>query len=238
MKQTVVAIHQPNFFPWLGYFDKIARCDRFIFLDHVQLPGGGGSWVNRVKLIIAGEPKWATAPVIRESLEQTIAQTKFDDRVPWRRKLQATILSSYGKAAHFDEAFDLLRPLIESRHECVADYNIEVVTRIAGALGINTRKMGKSSDMDPRGAATELLLDLTLKAGGDAYLRGGGASGYHDDDVLQAGGIEPLVQLFEHPVYEQRGSSGAFVPGLSIIDALMNVGIERTASLLHREEGS
>ena len=61
----VVAIHQPNFFPWLGYFDKIARSDVFIFLDDVQFPKTGGVWSNRVKILIGGEARWSTAPIDR-----------------------------------------------------------------------------------------------------------------------------------------------------------------------------
>ena len=62
----LVAIHQPNFFPWLGYFDKIRRADFFILLDDVQYPKtGAGSWSNRVKVMINGEGRWLTAPVDR-----------------------------------------------------------------------------------------------------------------------------------------------------------------------------
>ncbi len=60
---SVIAIHQPNFFPWLGYFDKIARCETFILLDHVQIQKTGGTWSNRVKLLWAGKARWGTAPV-------------------------------------------------------------------------------------------------------------------------------------------------------------------------------
>ena len=62
----VVAIHQPNFFPWLGFFDKIARADVFVLMDNVQFPRTStGTWVNRVKLLVAGRERWATAPVVR-----------------------------------------------------------------------------------------------------------------------------------------------------------------------------
>jgi len=61
----VVAIHQPNFLPWLGYFDKLARADTFVLLDSVQFPKRNGTWMNRVKLLVGGEPGWITVPIVR-----------------------------------------------------------------------------------------------------------------------------------------------------------------------------
>jgi hypothetical protein len=69
------AIHQPNFFPWLGYFDKINRADVFVFLDQVAYPKSGssmGSWCNRVKINIAGVASWISCPVVREHGPQSI----------------------------------------------------------------------------------------------------------------------------------------------------------------------
>src|ERR1700730_2689424 len=56
--ERVVAIHQPNFLPWLGYFDKLARCDMFVLLDSVQFPKRNGTWMNRVKVLVGGEAAW------------------------------------------------------------------------------------------------------------------------------------------------------------------------------------
>ena len=60
--ERVVAIHQPNFLPWLGYFDKLARCDVFVLLDSVQFPKKSGTWMNRVQVLVSGEPAWITVP--------------------------------------------------------------------------------------------------------------------------------------------------------------------------------
>src|SRR5256885_16256985 len=65
-RRTLVAIHQPNFFPWLAYFDKIARADIFVFLDDVQYEKTGGTWSNRVRLLISGQAAWATMPIRRD----------------------------------------------------------------------------------------------------------------------------------------------------------------------------
>jgi hypothetical protein len=72
---ALVTIHQPNFFPWLGYFDKIRQSDIFIFLDAVDYPragsGGMGSGVNRVRVAIQGEARWVTCPLRRFAMGLT-----------------------------------------------------------------------------------------------------------------------------------------------------------------------
>ena len=88
----VVAIHQPTFFPWLGYFNKIARCDQFVVLDSVQFPKKGGTWSNRVKLLLNGQAGWVTMPVERNYHGvRSYAEMCIDNGTPWRDKLVQTI---------------------------------------------------------------------------------------------------------------------------------------------------
>ena len=70
--RKVVAIHQPNFFPWLGFFDKIARSDVFILMDNVQFPKNRGTWSNRVQLATDRQAAWVTIPVGRSFRERRI----------------------------------------------------------------------------------------------------------------------------------------------------------------------
>ena len=83
--ERIVAIHQPNFFPWLGYFDKIARANVFVILDSVQFPKKQGNWMNRVRVLVHGKPHWLTVPVdrtfhgVRSVREMQIASDS-----PWR----------------------------------------------------------------------------------------------------------------------------------------------------------
>ena len=113
--RRVVAIHQPNCFPWLGYFDKLARADTFVLLDGVQFArrhGGGGNWVNRVRVLVAGVASWITAPVKRANIPlQSIVELEIADEMPWRTQLLRTLKVQYARAPHFAEAMDLIAPL-------------------------------------------------------------------------------------------------------------------------------
>ncbi|HRJ70657.1 MAG TPA: WbqC family protein [Terrimicrobiaceae bacterium] len=228
----VVAIHQPNFFPWLGYFDKIARADVFIALDDVQISKTGGGWCNRVKLFIAGEPRWVTAPLQRNySGVRAIREIAFDDRKPWRENLLKTLRANYARAPHFNEASALLHPLILNECPDLAGYNLNAIRGIATALSISPEKIRLASELTSTGTATERLIELTKGVGGNAYMCGGGAGGYQEDALFEAAQIGLIYQNFAVKSYPQFWE-GAFVAGLSIIDALMHLGVAATADFL------
>jgi hypothetical protein len=232
---TVVAIHQPNFLPWLGWFDKLARADVFVLLDHVQFPRTSrGTYVNRVKLLIGGKEAWATAPIVRASgSTQRIDEVRVDDTQPWREKLVRTVEHNYRRAAAFDEVFPLVREILEQPIERLAELNEHGVRRIARALGLDESRFVRSSSVNPSSRATDLLIELTKAVGGTTYLAGSLAgSTYQEDEKFADAGIELRYQRFEHPEYPQPVEP--FVPGLSIVDALMNVGPEGTGALLSK----
>ncbi|MEQ8612613.1 MAG: WbqC family protein [Gammaproteobacteria bacterium] len=229
---TVVAIHQPNFFPWLGYFDKLIRSDVFIFLDDVQLQKTGGTWSNRVKLLISGEAKWVTGAIDRNYKGvRNINDMHFLKNSPWKEKMQKSINVNYANHPYYAETMEYIKPLLNSSETNVAEYNIRAVTLIAQKLGINSGKFKRSSDYSRKERSNELLCSLTRLVGGDTYLCGGGADGYQDQFIFQQNNINLCYQNFYHPVYHQLGTD-QFVPGLSIIDALMNIGIANTAKML------
>jgi hypothetical protein len=229
--ERVVAIHQPNFLPWLGYFDKLARCDVFVLLDSVQFPKRNGTWMNRVKLLVAGEPAWVTVPVVRayHGLRR-IDEMQIDDSRPWRRKILASIEQGYRRSAHFDETMPLVTEIVMDESPMLADYNEAGVRRLAAAVGLDVGKFVRASSLDVDGAATDLLIEITRKLGGGTYLAGGGADGYQEDEKFAAAGVQLRYQAFEHPTYPQPTASPQH--GLSIIDALMHCGSDETALLL------
>jgi hypothetical protein len=227
-----VAIHQPNFFPWLGYFEKICRADIFILLDDVQYQKTGGAWSNRVKVLVNGEGRWITAPIERAFHgTRTLRQINFMANENWRVKVLKTLQTAYGRAPHYKETLNLLEPLILHQAENLAEFNIHGIISLAGALGLVTTNFVRSSSIPTEGVATRRLIELTQHVEGTQYMCGGGAGGYQEDAKFINAGIELVYQNFVSPEYKQHGSN-EFVTGLSIIDALMNLGVEGVAHLL------
>jgi hypothetical protein len=230
----VVAIHQPNFFPWLGYFDKMARSDVFIFFDDVQFPKTGGTWANRVKMLVAGEARWVTAPISRafHGVAQ-INNIEWADEQPWRSKLLKTLVANYSRVPHYRETMAWLEPLILLPENNLARYNMAVIRAIADRIGLRNDHCVTSSSLGGQGQASDLLIDLTRKVDGDCYMCGGGASGYLEDKAFAVVGVELRYQSFAHPIYTQHGER-EFIPGLSVVDALMNLGFDGVSQLLRR----
>jgi hypothetical protein len=224
--RKIVAIHQPNFFPWLGYFDKIARADVFILMDNVQFSKKGGTWENRVRLIVGGKAAWVTMPVFRSFHGNlNVNEVRINNATAWRGNLLKIVRTNYGRAPFFNQVFSFFSELVNNPTDVLADYNRAAIETIANSVGLDANKMILGSTLDVSGAATELLIRMTRAVGGTAYLAGGGAGGYQEDEKFAAAGIELIYQNFQQLGYPQFNST-EFIPGLSIIDALMNVGFD------------
>jgi hypothetical protein len=233
--EKVVAIHQPNFLPWLGWFDKLARADVFVLLDHVQFPRTSkGTYVNRVKLLVNGSDAWVTAPIVRaRGSIQRIDEVRVDDAQPWRDKLLRTILHNYSRAPAFDAVFPLVREILERGTDRLAELNEHGARQIARALELDESKFVRSSSLRATERATDLLIELTKAVGGTTYLAGNLAgSTYQEDEKFAEHGVQLRYQEFRHPEYPQQVEP--FVPGLSVVDALMHCGPAGTRALLSR----
>ena len=141
----IIGIHQPNFFPWFGYFVKIVRSDIFVFLDDVQLVQTGGSYTNRTTLNIQGNSKYFSAPVKRESGTQLINQSLFANNT-WQKKLKGTIQVNYSKASYYKENADLINRLIDFKTELLSEFNINALITLTEYLGIK-KAFVKSSEL-------------------------------------------------------------------------------------------
>jgi hypothetical protein len=213
---AICAIHQPNFFPWLGYFDKIRRADVFVVMDDVAAIKTG-SWTNRVPLAIQGRAAFVGCPMRRWHGMQPICDVRINDDIPWRRKFIRTLEVHYGRARNFPRAMAFLTPLIEHKTDLIAEFNLNAIMAISRLFNIE-RRFVKQSAFCCAGKGTELLIAITKAVGCDAYMCGGGASGYQIDEMFPASGLGLVYQNFQQVPY---GDPEKFIPGLSVIDYLM-----------------
>jgi hypothetical protein len=228
---TLVAIHQPTFLPWLGWWDKLVRADVLVLLDDVQFSKKGGTWMNRVRMLVGGEPRWVTLPVDRAySGTRTVREMRIDESKPWRESILATIRSSYAHARFAEDVLPVVEEALAAPTDRVAELNERAIRVLADRLGVDATKLVHQSELDVSGDGTQLLVDLCRAVGGDTYLSGDGADGYLEENAFPAAGLGLVFQEFRPPRYPQ--SVDGYVAGLSVVDALMSCGWDGTAELL------
>ncbi len=224
----LVAIHQPNFLPWLGYFDRMVQADLFVLLDHVQFERR--NYQNRMQIRLEDEARWLTVPVVQVSQKERIVEKQVDNSERpgnrwWGPNSFATLRYAYRKSKYFELYAPRLREIFETRWEKLVDLNIATLEFAREALEIRT-PMVRSSTLAVQGQRSGLLLDICQKVGASAFLGGmGGSRGYLDHAAFAAARMGVKWQDFKHPAYPQCGVA-PFIPGLSVLDLLFNCGPE------------
>jgi hypothetical protein len=222
----IVAAHQPNFIPWLGYFDKMQRADLFVSVDHIQMEKQG--FQNRTSIMTGAKPGWMTVPVRGDSRAEKIADKKIDNsrtgRFRWNRKMILTLKYAYQASPHFAAREAAVTEILDGHWERLADLNHRLIEYCRETLDIRT-PMISSSALRLSGAKSDMVLNLCREVGADVYLAGSGASkSYLDVAAFERAGIEVVWQEFQHPRYRQCVAGDAFVERLSALDLIFNCG--------------
>jgi hypothetical protein len=177
----IVGIHQPNFAPWAGFFNKMRACDTFVLLDDVAF--SKGSYTNRVR--VSGD-RWLTVPVHTRLGTRTCDVSISDKRFP--RRHAGILESEYGKSPIVDEFADVEESAL-SASENLADFNIAVLAYLRTKLSIDTPLI-RSSTLQVTGSATSRLVAIVRQLRGSAYLSGTGGRNYQDESLFHEAGIE------------------------------------------------
>jgi hypothetical protein len=234
-----VAIHQPNFMPWHGFFHKLALADVFVLFDHVQFPRGK-CFTSRVRIKTNAGPLWATVPVLAKGDMAPICETRIDYRQPWARKLLKTIELAYGKAAFFDPVRTMLAEILPREFPSIADLNLNLIQAFAELMGCRTKLVRSSLLLggDTADGGTDEILRLVKACGGSVYLsgRGRGTARYISEESCRVHGIELQYMDYAPPQYSQL--HGAFIDKLSILDFMANCGPDTLPRLLASQSPS
>ncbi len=215
----IVSVHQPQYLPWLGYFDKIDKADAFVLLDNVQFKKN--EWQNRNKIKTAQGWMWLTVPVLYK-FPQLISEVGVNNTDRWQHKQKQALLSNYRKSPFWQMLEGFFEETFSRQWTIISELNIHVVKKLIGLLGIETpvhvaSEMGNFPE-DP----DERLIALTKHLGGDTYLAGSGGRDYMDLAKYGRSGIRVIFQEYHHPAYSQL--YGQFEPYMSVIDLLYNHG--------------
>lgn len=218
MSELICAIHQPNFFPWMGYFDKIRQSNIFVFLDDVQLQKTGSSWTNRVQLNHHGQARWFTCPIQRPVGIQKIRDVQFVN-LDWKNKLILILKQNYKGYPNYANTLKIIEKILDKTEtNLISEFNIISVLELCDIFKIKTTIL-KQSELNVSGKSTELLINLVKKTNCNIYLSGAGSSGYQEDELFSKEGLQLKYQNFKPIPY---GNSEKFIPGLSIIDYMMS----------------
>ncbi|MDB5807752.1 MAG: WbqC-like family protein [Betaproteobacteria bacterium] len=231
MSRTAV-IHQPDFMPYLGFFDRLLRADVFVLLDNAQYVNATSrSWTNRDKIKTPQGERWITVSVNSAERDTPINRIELSDKVDWRGNHLNLLQQNYRKAAFFAEIFPLLQAFYARPDRLLADFNRASIEFLLGLFDIRV-EIVLASTLQAGGRSNELLVEILREIGATRYLSGVGARAYFRPEPFEAAGIEVTWQDFAHPVYPQL--HGDFIPFLSSIDLLFNCGITRSREILRK----
>jgi len=220
---TTLVVLQPGYLPWLGFFDQFDRADVFVHYDDVGFDKSG--WRNRNRIKTGRGPLWLTVPVVTAGRSgQRILDVEIDNDQPWARKHARAVREAYARAPFAKPYLEELEALLGQTWDRLVDLDLAVIDAMCRWLGLTGTRVLRSSELGVSGERSGRLLALCRHVGADQYLSGTAAQAYLDINLFASHGIRVTWQNYHHPIYVQL--HGAFVPYLSALDLILNLGPE------------
>lgn len=215
-----IAIHQPDYLPYIGYFYKIAQVDTFVFLDDCQFSNDNMHHWNRIKTP-QGECRLKIPIACKFGDAINEAQSK--DELKWKDKHLKTIEMNYKKAKYFNDFFPAFKELLNAKYNNLADMNVTLNTWICDCFGLKP-KFIRTSQMNIKTVREEKVIDICIACNEKIYISGNGAKAYQVEQHFTDRGVQ-LKYTDYHPFeYPQLWKS--FIPNMSIIDYICNCGFD------------
>ncbi|WP_319763610.1 WbqC family protein [Maridesulfovibrio sp.] len=227
-----VAMMQPAFLPWQGFFALIQSSDLFIFLDDFQFSIQSHHQRNKL-LIDFDTPGWYTVTVKKkEAFQKKINEVSPFDDTNWRVKTAKRIQQNYGKSTYFKPVFEIISRTLEQEGS-LAEINIFFIKEVSKYLGWEPRFINSSS-LTVDGRRSERVINLLKATNATEYLSAYGSFSYmQEDHFVDKTDIIPFFLKYEPGQYAQSNTQ-EFISHLSIADALFNIGPQATAELIEK----
>lgn len=230
---TILAVMQPTYMPWMGYFDLIDQADQFVLLDDVQLARQSWQTRNRIRGP-NGSELMLSIPIRHDgNLDCSIAQTRISESGPWRKKHVRSIQQAYARAGHGAMASSLWEQALDVEAQSLGMLTSQAISLVCEVLSIDT-PIRRSSEIAGPADRIDRLIELCRHTGANTYLSPPGAADYlQADDAphrFEAAGISIQFQRYKHPNYDQGGAE--FLSHLGIVDLLAHVGLDRALNTI------
>jgi hypothetical protein len=224
-----LAIMQPYFFPYIGYWQLIHAVDRFVIYDDVNYIVRG--WINRNRLLINGQPGYITVPLRQPSQNRRICDISLQPSPVWRDKLVKSVEVAYRRAPYFVAAFSVVERIIRYEADNLSDYLVHQLRTLSVFMGIQTEFVPTSRCYgNDELSGQERILDICKREGATNYINPQGGQALYDRGSFIQNCLD--LKFLVPSVIEYKQFEHLHVPWLSIIDVLMFNGIKGTRKLL------
>lgn len=212
-----LAIMQPYFFPYIGYFQLIAAVDMFIVYDNIKYTKKG--WVNRNRMLQNGKDVMFSLPLKNDSdyldvCERELA-TDFN-----RDKLLNQFKNAYRRAPYFAQTFQLIEQIVRYEDRNLFRFLHHSLVKTCEHLDIATEiKISSTIAIDHDLKNQDKVLALCESVGASTYVNAIGGMDLYSKEKFLGKGIE--LKFIKSKPFEYAQFSNAFVPWLSIVDVMM-----------------
>ncbi|MDQ1161012.1 hypothetical protein QE422_001380 [Chryseobacterium sp. SORGH_AS 447] len=229
-----IAIMQPYFVPYIGYFQMIKAVDVFVFYDDVNFMKSG--WVNRNRVLVNNEAKYLTVPLIGSSSNKLINDIEVRKDSKEFLNLHKILYQNYSKAPYFENVLPIINLILQDNPETISQLAIKSIISICEYLKIKTQFKVSSVDfINSKGLKrTERLLDICEKSQADQYINAIGGVELYDKKDFSDRKITLSFIKSQSITYKQF--SNDFIPWLSIIDVLVFNSIEEINVMVDQYE--
>ena len=215
-----ISIQQPEYFPWIGFFNKIINVDKTVFLDNVQFKKR--YFENRNKIRSHSGWSWIKTPVLTKGkFTQDICNVRIDNSQPWQNRLITTLRHNYQKSPYWQNNGEELCTMISAPYDRLVDFNLALIRFLIRKFRISCDYCLASS-LKTKANGSDLILEICKKLVADEYLSGQDGRNYLNLSDFENHGISVTFQAFSHPEYIQKYAP--FIPGMSSIDLFFNHG--------------
>lgn len=224
-----IAVMQPYFMPYIGYFQLIAAVDTFVVYDNIKYTKKG--WINRNRLLLNGADTIFSLPLKKDSdyldVKQRELAADFD-----RKKLLNQFKGAYNRAPYFATTFPLLERIINIQESNLFSYLHHSLLEVCSYLDIDTEiRISSSIDIDHNLKGKDKVLAICKATDADTYINAPGGLELYSKDEFQANGID--LKFIQPNLFEYKQFEAPFIPWLSIVDVLMFNPVNDLRTVIH-----